>query len=435
MSPPGSNISGSPVTVTVIGAGIVGLCCARWLQRGGHAVTVIDPLSPGESCSFGNAGIISKYSVVPLAMPGVFAKIPGWLLNPRGPLVVRWAYLPRAAPWLLRLLAASQPSRIPAIADALGALNFPTVDAYRELLGPTDFADLIRLDGVIHAYESVAELEADSEGWALRKERGARFERFDGEALRELEPALNPAIPCAIFMPDTSHSINPLRLAKTVAECFAGDGGTIIEKRVTRIECDAQGPRRLHLDGGSSHGVEALVIAAGAWSHRLAAQLGSRPPLEAERGYHVTITDPGVVPKRPVFLTGRGLCATPMEMGLRIAGTVEFGGVDAPPDYRRARVLHDHGRFLFPGLRNGDAGRDVSRDAGRDVSLWMGCRPSLPDSLPVIGRSPHYEKLYYAFGHGHLGLTEGAITGKLIAELIAGKPTSIDLDPYRIDRF
>ena len=412
---------GSPVTV--IGAGIVGLCCARWLQRGGHAVTVIDPVSPGESCSFGNAGIISKYSVVPQAMPGTFAKVPGWLLDPQGPLVVRWAYLPRAAPWLLRLFAASQPSRIPAIADALCALNLPTIDAYSDLLGPTDFADLIRLDGVINAYETVAELEADAAAWALRKERGARFERFDGDALRELEPALNPAIPCAMYMPDTGHSINPLRLVKTLAERFAGDGGTIIGNRVARIECDAQGPRTLHLDGGASHGVEALVIAAGAWSHRLAAQLGSRPPLEAERGYHVTIADPGVVPKRPVSLFSRGLYATPMEMGLRIAGTVEFGGVDAPADYRRARVLHDHGRFLFPGLRDGDA------------SQWMGCRPSLPDSLPVISRSPRYGRVHYAFGHGHLGLTEGAITGKLIAEMIAGRPTSIDVTPYRVDRF
>ena len=412
---------GSPVTV--IGAGIIGLCCARWLQRGGHAVTVIDPVAPGESCSFGNAGIISKTSVVPLAMPGTLAKVPGWLIDPLGPLVVRWPYMPRAAPWLLRLLAASRRSRVAVIADALAALNAPTLDAYGELLGAADFADLIRHDGVINAYETVADLEADAEAWDMRRARGANFERFDGGALRELEPALNPDIPCAMLVKDTAHSINPLRLVKTLAERFVGDGGAILESRVERVECGDGKPRALHLEGGARLPVETLVIAAGAWSRRLSSRLGSAPPLEAERGYHVTIADAGIALKRPVSLSSRGFYATPMELGLRIAGTVEFGGVDAPPDYRRADILLDHGRFLLPGLRAGG------------VSRWMGCRPSLPDSLPVIGRSPHYEQLYYAFGHGHLGLTEGAITGKLIAEMIAGKPTSIDLTPYRIDRF
>ena len=244
MSSPGSH-------VTVIGAGIVGLCCARWLQRGGHDVTVIDPVAPGESCSFGNAGIISTSSVTPLAMPGTIAKVPGWLMNPTGPLVVRWPYLPRAMPWLLRLLAASRASRIPAIADALGALTLPSIDAFGELLGPADFADLIRLEGVVNAYESVADLEADAPAWALRRDRGARFERFDGEALRELEPALNPAIPCAVYVPDTGHTANPLRLVKTLAERFIGDGGEIVENRVLRVECGAGGPRALHLDGGA----------------------------------------------------------------------------------------------------------------------------------------------------------------------------------------
>lgn len=415
------SLSGS--NVTIIGAGIVGICCARWLQRDGCDVAVIDPVPPGESCSFGNAGIISKSSVIPLAMPGTIAKAPGWLLDPLGPLAVRWSYLPRVTPWLLRLLAASRRSRVAAIADALATLNTPSIDAFGDLLGEAVFADLIRRDGVINAYESVAALEADAESWNMRRERGVIFERFDGPRLHEFEPALNPDIPCAMYIPDTAHTINPLRLVKILAEQFVRDGGRIMSNRVNRIECGDQGPRKLYLDDGTSHPVDVLVIAAGAWSRRLSGPLGSRPPLETERGYHVTIAQPGVTLKRPVSLAGRGFYATSMEVGLRIAGTVEFGGLDAPPDYRRARLLLDHGRFLFPGLR----------DEG--VSEWMGCRPSLPDSLPIIGRSPHHRRLYYAFGHGHLGLTEAAITGKLIAELIAGRPTSIDIDPYRIDRF
>ncbi|MFP6741283.1 MAG: FAD-binding oxidoreductase [Alphaproteobacteria bacterium] len=408
--------------ITVVGAGIVGMSCARWLQRDGHKITVIDPVPPGESCSFGNAGIISYCAMTPLATPGMVWKALGWMFDPMGPFTVRWSYMPIAAPWLLRLLANSRPSRVEAISDALRVLNKPTLDNYRELFSAEDFNDLIRLDGSINAYETEAELAADQASWDLRERYGYSAHRLGRDELRQMEPDISPHIACAVYTEETAHVVNPGRVVTTLADRFLADGGEIIAQRVEDFDVGPDGPRALFASG-ERRPVETLVIAAGAWSHRLAAKLGSRVPLEAERGYHMVVPDPGVDVRRPVTLASGKFYATPMETGLRIAGTVEIAGVDAEPNFERARALLEHGRNLYPGLKTDGA------------IEWSGCRPSLPDSLPVIGRSPRHDNVYYAFGHGHLGLTEGGFTGKLIAEQIAGKPTSIDLTPYRADRF
>jgi glycine/D-amino acid oxidase-like deaminating enzyme len=408
--------------ITVVGAGIVGMSCARWLQRDGHKVTVIDPVAPGESCSFGNAGIISASAMAPLATPGMVWKAIGWMFDPMGPFTVRWSYMPIAAPWLLRLLANSRRSRVMEISDALRVLNAPTLDNYRELFSADDFNDLIRLDGSLNAYTTEAELDGEQEWWDMRSRYGFSTHRIGRDELRQMEPDINPDIACAMFTEETAHAVDPGRVVTTLADRFLADGGEIIAQQVEGFDVGPDGPRALFASG-EKRPLEIVVIAAGAWSHRLAAQLGSRIPLEAERGYHVVIPDPGVDVRRPVTLASGKFYATPMETGLRIAGTVEMAGVDAEPNFERARALLKHGRNLYPGLKTDGA------------IEWSGCRPSLPDSLPVIGRSPRYDNVYYAFGHGHLGLTEGGFTGKLIAEQIAGKPTSIDLTAYRADRF
>ena len=412
----------APSSIAVIGAGIVGMCCARWLQRDGHRVTVFDPVAPGESCSFGNAGIISATSVLPFALPGTISKLPGWLTDPLGPLTIRWCYLPRLAPWFLRLAANTRLSRVEATADSLKALNAPTLEAYRELLGSADFADLVRQDGILYAYRDAAELADAEVGWEMRRARGVQFEMLGPDQLRQMEPALSPAFTRGVFLENSAHVVSSVRVVKTLAERFLADGGEIVAQRIEDIDIGPDGPRAIRSAAGA-HPFDGLVVAAGAWSHQLSKRLGSRVPLEAERGYHVTIKDPGAGPRRPVGLPGAGFIATPMEMGLRAGGTVEFATVDAPPDYRRAKVILGHVKRMFP---------DINSSA---VTEWMGCRPSLPDSLPVISRSPHFASVHYAFGHGHLGLTEGSISGKLVAEMVAGRPTSIDPAPYRIDRF
>ncbi len=411
-----------PREIAVIGAGIVGMCCARWLQRDGHRVTVYDPVAPGESCSFGNAGILAYASVLPLSTPGMMRKVPGWLADPLGPLTIRWRYLPRIAPWLVRLVAAGRESRVGPIADALRALNAPSLDAYRDLFDAEDFAGLVRHDGVIYVYASAASFEAAAWGWDQRRRRGVRAERLGYDELHQLEPALSPAFHHAMYLEDSAHVLNPHRTVTILAERFQAGGGTIVAQRVRDAEARGNGSVTLHTESGSRE-ADAVVVAAGAWSRGLAARLGSPVPLEAERGYHVTVPNPGVDLRRPVAEADGGFIATPMEMGLRIAGTVELGGLNAPPNYARARVLLKHGERLFPGLDGGGA------------SEWTGYRPSLPDSLPVIGRSPRFDNVYFAFGHGHLGLTEGAITAKLIADQIAGRETVFDPAPYRADRF
>ena len=256
----------------------------------------------------------------------------------------------------------------------------------------------------------------------MRRARGVRFEKLGPDQMRQMEPALSPEFTRGVFLENSAHVVSPVRVVETLAERFLADGGEIVAQRIDDVDIGPDGPRAVRSAAGE-HPIDGLVVAAGAWSHRLSRRLGSRVPLEAERGYHVTIADPGAGPRRPVGLPGAGIIATPMEMGLRAAGTDEFATVDAPPDYRRAKVILGHVKKMFPAINSGAA------------TEWMGCRPSLPDSLPVIGRSPHFANVHYAFGHGHLGLTEGSISGKLVAEMIAGRPTSIDTAPYRIDRF
>jgi D-amino-acid dehydrogenase len=408
--------------VTVIGAGVVGMACASYLQRDGREVVVVDPVPPGESCSFGNAGGMSPGAVVPLSMPGLLPQIPKWLLDPMGPLSVRPAYLPRLVPWLARFLRAGSAERVEDISMALRALHGQTFECYDPLVKSAQIEGLIRRVGQLYVYRSEAAFHKDAPAWALRRARGVWFEELDADRIRQLEPTLAPIFERAAFFPDHGHCRNPLRLVQMLAEQLVRAGGTILRRKVTGFEIGPEGPTRLHTDGADLD-VSTVVVAAGAWSHRLAAQIGSKVPLETQRGYHVTVADPGVDPGLNVMWAEQKFVATPMEIGMRFAGTAEFAGLEAPPDYRRARSLLEQGKRMYPGLNT------------EHVSEWMGHRPCLPDTLPVIGRSPHFPAVYYAFGHGHTGLTGSSMTGRIIADLVAGRAPPVDIAPFRIDRF
>jgi D-amino-acid dehydrogenase len=412
-----------PGDATVIGAGIVGICCASYLQRAGFRVTVVDERPPGEGCSFGNAGIISPSSCVPISTPGMLWQVPGYLADPLGPLALRLAYFPTVLPWLVRFLLAGRRGRVGAISKAMAALHAPCLDAYAPLVKEAGAQDLIRQQGSLYVSKKHGKGKiGDALSHALRAAAGIASEPVGADELRQLDPHLSPAFKGGLFFPNTAQSVNSFRLVQVLAEHLERNGGSILRRRVTGFDLGMDGPRALRTEAGDL-AVDRLVIAAGAWSHRLAAQLGSDVPLEAERGYHVMLPDPGIMPRIPVQNYDHGFYATPMENGLRFAGTVEFAGVDAPPDYRRAEILLRLGKEMYPALNTDGA------------TQWMGCRPSLPDSLPVIDRSPRFPKVHYAFGHSHFGLMGAAITGKLVAELVAGTPSSIDLAPYRITRF
>jgi len=408
--------------ITIIGAGLIGIACAAWLQRDGHRVTVIARGNPGEDCSFGNSGLLSPGSVVPPAVPGAWRNIPRWLLDPLGPLVVRPGYALRLLPWLAGWLKSCAEPRAREISRALTALHAPVFDNYAPLLADAGAAGLITRTGQLYVSEQDDGAAGTPFQQALREAAGVRTEKLSGDAARELEPALSKTCRSALYFPDNGHSVNSFKLVQSLAAHFQRAGGKLLKRAVTGFEMGGRGPRRLLTDGDPLP-VGKLVVAAGAWSHRLTGQLGTRLPLEAERGYHLMLPDPGIRLRMPLVNRDHNFTMTTMDTGLRLAGTAEFAGVDASPDYRRARMLLERGRRTLPGLR------------GERATEWMGCRPSLPDGLPVIDRSPRFPDVYFACGHAHFGLTEAPTTGRLIAELIGGRAPSIDLAPFRATRF
>ena len=408
--------------IAVIGAGIVGIATASYLRRDGHDVTVIDMRPPGEYTSSGNAGILSPGSCVPIAMPGILKKVPGYLADPMGPLKVRWSYFPQALPWLWRFVTSTDLAQIERTADALISLLSQTFDAHGPLAKNAGCTDIIRQTGYIVVYDTDQAYRNDALAWKLRRDRGVICNEIDAAGIERLVPALGRQFERGVYLPEQGYVTNPERLTKTYAQQFEKDGGRILQRKVLDIELGAHGPQALITDAGRVE-FDSLVLCAGVHSNEFSAKLGDAVPLEAERGYHVTFSDPGLQLPMPVCSAQNKFFVTPMEMGTRIAGQTEFAGIDAEPDYGRADVLAQHMKRMFPGVREVDATR------------WMGRRPSMPDSRPVIGRATKFANTYYAFGHGHIGLVGSAPTGRIIADLVAGRKPSIDIAPFRVDRF
>jgi D-amino-acid dehydrogenase len=407
------------MNVLVIGAGIVGACCAHALVQDGHAVTIVDEREPGDGCSFGNAGQINIGSTLPIAMPGMLPKVPGWLMDPLGPVAVRWHYLPRALPWLARWVRAGRRVNADHASLQLKALSAESLRLYRVMLGNEGFSTLIRTVGHLHVWETAEPSAEDRLADEMVAAKGIRPIQLDANAIREIEPALAPIYWRGQYFPDNGHTINPQRLVRTLVEGCVRSGAQLLKARVTEI---AAHDGAVVTDTGRLTG-DAVVIAAGAWSRRIASRLGVRLPMETERGYHAMLRDPGIALRVPVSNRQHHFVATPMEHGMRLAGTVELGGLDAPPNYRRSSILVTHAARMFPTLRP------------EPMNSWMGFRPSLPDSLPVIDRLPGTPNIYAAFGHGHYGLSLSPMTGRLIADLMAQRPPTIDVTPFRLSRF
>ena len=408
--------------ITVVGAGIVGMTVACCLRREGHDVTVVTQHPPGEYCSFGNAGMLNNAGCVPQAMPGVMWKVPGYLTDPLGPLVVRWSYLAKSMPWMLRFLANANVRQAEHASIALYSLIRDTVPAYEDLLKWAGAPELVRRSGYLVAYDSEKSYQGDALAWKLRRDRGVKTAMLDATGIRSLVPQLAPAYVRGVHVLDQGFVTNPERVVKALAAQFQREGGVILERKVLNIEKGERGVTAIVTDAGPFP-VETLVICAGVHSGELTAKLGEAVPIEAERGYHITYSDPGLEVPLPVHVSDAKVFVTPMEMGVRVAGQAEFSGIYAEPNYRRAHVLEIHMKRMFPQVRTVDSTR------------WMGRRPAMPDSLPVIGPSIKQRNVYYAFGHGHLGLCGGAPTGRLVADLIAGRAPAIDLTPFRVDRF
>lgn len=415
-------MSGDPRATYVIGAGIVGICTALYLQREGRLVTLVDRNQPGEGASYGNAGVIATGSVVPVGTPGILAKVPRMLMDPLAPLTVRWSYLPQLAPWLVRLIRASSPERVDRIAEALASITRPALAHYEPLLNDAGANGLIGRLGSLYVFTSDEELREAEHGIELRRRHGIELEMLTGPELRQMQPALRDDVAGAIFIPGAAHCLDPLGLSQALVRHFIERGGRFVNERVLGFRLGANGPTHVVTDA-ARHAADEVVITAGAFSRPLVQDLGGDVPLDTERGYHVQLPDPGVEVRLPMLVPARGFAVTPMAGGLRCAGTVELGGLKAPPNYARADVILSHAKALLPGLKDGG------------VERWMGHRPSIPDSLPVISASPRFRNVFFGFGHGHLGLTLAAVTGRLIADLALGRTPAVDVSPFRVDRF
>jgi len=409
-------------TVTVIGAGIVGVCCALHLQREGFRVRLVEKGEPGRAASFGNSGSFGIASCVPFAMPGVLKKVPKMLFDSESPLKLRWSHVAKALPWFLRFIAAARPSRVEEIAAARNSLLVHTHAGYAPLIEGADAAKWVTDDGLMMTFESQAAFEGAAYALDLRRRHGVHMDVLDGNEARQMEPALSNKVIKAVSLPDVNRTIDPWRLCDALAKDFVRRGGEIVNAEVRGFETGAEGPTRIVTDRGLLD-VETVVIAAGVWSRPLAAELGTKVPLEAERGYHVMFANQDFALRRAIVSADRSVSLAHMHEGIRATGVAEFAAPDAPPDMRNAEMVKRHAMALVPGL------------TGEPVSQWMGPRPSHPDSKPVIGRSPRHKNVFFAFGHDHLGLTMAGITGKLVAELATGKPTTVDLAPFRPDRF
>lgn len=409
-------------SVTVIGAGLVGVCCALHLQREGFKVRLVEKGEPGRGASFGNAGSFGIASCVPFSMPGILKKVPKMLLDSESPLKLRWSHVPRALPWFLSSIANSRRSRVEEIAAARNSLLVHVHDGYAPLIEDAGAEQWVKDDGLLMTFESEAAFEGAAYGLELRSRHGVHMDILDGNEARQIEPALATSVIKAVSLPDVHRTIDPFRLCSALAADFVRRGGEIVNAEVKGFEIGTEGPTRIATDKGPLD-VETVVIAAGVWSRPLAAQLGTHVPLEAERGYHVMFANPGFGLRRAITSVDRSISLADMHDGIRASGVAEFAAPDAAPDMRNADMVMRQAKQLLPGLK------------GEPASKWMGPRPSHPDSKPVIGRSPRHKNVLFAFGHDHLGLTMAGITGKLIAELATGKPTTVDLAPFRPDRF
>ena len=407
--------------IAVIGAGIVGICNAKSLIDAGFSVTLFDEHGVAQRCSKGNAGHFATEQVFPLAQSSILPKLPSMLLDPKGALRIDWRYLFKAMPWFLRFVFNMRKSAFNKNTQALKALNEQALDAYKSLLGETEFNALLHIDGSLLTFEHTSDDKID----AIEKsftDQGVAIKRLKGKEVFEVEPNLSPSIKQALYFTEVGHSADPYHLCQYIYKQFSAAGGEFIQGKVADIDAD-QSNATVHMAAGEKHTFDKVVVATGAWSKPLAKKLGFKVPLDTERGYHSMVSGSELL-TRPVASAERQFIITPMNDGLRLAGTVEFAGLDAPENTPRATMLLDHASAMVSGLGKPDIKK-----------TWMGHRPSLPDSLPVIGQSPDNKNIYFSFGHQHLGLTQAAITAKLITQLCSNIQPSLDLTPYRIDRF
>ena len=415
--------------VVVIGAGIIGAATALELLRDGHRVTIVEPGDPGgeQAASYGNGCLLTAASVLPVSEPGMWKRVPGYLADPLGPLAVRWRYLPKVAPWLLRFLnAGSNYHKLRVIARGLKPLVQQSPERHRKLAEEAGVGDLIHKTGVLYVFPSRKDFEAEAELWAIKRENGVTWLELNADELRQKEPSLDRRYQFAVLFEQSGHCTDPGAYVAALVRHAQALGAKLVRARALGFDLDGRRLKAVRTDG-EKIACERAVIAAGARSLDLARQVGDNVALETQRGYHAVISNPETGPRIPIMPSDGHMSNVMMAQGLRMAGQVEIAGLEAAPNWKRAEILRDFALRTYPGLP-----RDLPVER---VKFWMGHRPATPDALPCIGPASRCPDVVHAYGHGMLGLATGAATGRLVADIVSGKPPSIDPAPYNPARF
>ncbi len=408
--------------VIVIGAGVIGLSCALALQDRGLRVAVIDREGVAAGASGGNAGAFAFTDILPLASPGILRKVPKWLLDPLGPLTIAPGYALQIAPWMFRFWRACAPPRVEGSSLAQIALMKLSQAELEPFLARSGTAAMLRKEGNLQVYEGEAEFRASLAGWRLREAHGIEFRHMRAEEMAVHQPGLHSRFTHGTFTPGWYSIADPRLYTLALAERFAAQGGEFIRSQVRALAPDGA-EVAVHCADGTVHRAGKVVLAAGAFSQPIARSVGDRIPLDTERGYNTTLPLDAFDLRTQITFGGHGFVVTRLSTGIRVGGAVEFGGLKRAPNFKRAEAMLSKAARFLPGLRT---------EGG---TQWMGFRPSLPDSLPAIGRSRMSENVIHAFGHGHLGLTQSVGTARLVADLVTGQPPALRLAPFSPQRF
>ncbi len=408
--------------VLIIGAGVIGLSAALAAQARGLSVAVLDREGPAAGASAGNAGAFAFSDILPLASPGILRQAPRWLLDPLGPLAVPPAYALQIAPWMYRFWRACSPDRVAHSTTAQTALMDLSKAELEPFLAATGTGHMLAKRGNLQVYEGEAEFKASLPGWQARIDHGIEFHHLNAREMADLQPGLAARFTHGTFTPAWYSIADPKLYVLALAERFRANGGELMTGEARRIAFDANGVT-IRTPSGDVLQAARVVISAGAFSHRLAEQLGESIPLETERGYNTTLPADAFDLRTQITFGGHGFVISRLSTGIRVGGAVELGGLSLPPNFKRSEAMLHKAKTFLPDLKTSGGVQ------------WMGFRPSLPDSLPVIGASRASPRIIHAYGHGHLGLTQSAGTARLVADLLTDAPPAIDLSPFSPHRF